>query len=346
MNSSLPPSTSASPPARRWSLLLRVASSVLILALLIWLARGSNILSRLESMQPFYLAAAIGALACVVVCNSLRWQVLLAGYQIKCGFWEAMSLYYVSLFFTLFLPGSVGGDVVRSYYIARQHGRLAAVLLATIQERLAGLGSLLVLGCIAVFLLRNELGAGLSSTLGLVQIGTLGAVAVALYPAPLFALGQRLWQRVAQWQRVRSLVQRFGSERLQRFLAPATEPLRLQPTQFGLLALALCGSAIFGVCTYWLLALALSIKVSWMALCIAASVVTLARTLPISINGIGVGEGAFVVMLHPFGVANADALALSLSGLAVQSLVGLVGGVVYAVLLSRGVRLTVPKETP
>jgi uncharacterized protein (TIRG00374 family) len=327
-------------------LLLRAAASALVLAALLWFVRSENLLTRLLTMHLGWLALGVACLVGVVVSSSLRWQMLLRGYQVACGFTEALLLYFVALFFTLFLPGSVGSDAARSFYVARRYGRLSAVLLATLQERLAGLGALLVLGLIGTAVLRSVLGGALFATLSLVQLGTLLLVALALAPGPLIALARRLWARAAAWPRLSALVSHRLTQRAARFLAPAAEPLRLSRRQRALLALALVGSSLFGIATYWSLGRALGLSIPWLVLAMASSVVTLARTLPISLNGVGVGEGAFVVMLAPFGVPAADALALSLAGLAAHTFVALVGGLCYAGMLSLGhdLRARAPQE--
>lgn len=320
-------------------LLLRITLSAIVLVVLVRIAGDSHLLSRFQSMQPGYLAAAFGALCLVILSSALRWQMLLHGYHIPVSFFDALSLYWASLFFMIFLPGSVGGDVIRSYSVARRHGRLAAVVLATLQERLAGLGCMLLLGIAAAIAVSDQIGSALALTLSLVQTATLVAVALALYPAPMIRFGRWVWQLLTRHLgETRPWVQRVGTH-VQRFLAPAAHPLRLTVPQLSLLALALIGSSLFGIATYWTLSLALQLNISWLALCLVVPVVTLMRVLPISFNGIGVGEGAFVVMLLPFGVAQADALALSLSGLALHTVAGLVGGIFYLIWLGRGVRL-------
>jgi hypothetical protein len=315
---------------------LRITVSATILGLLLWRVGGNQTLDRLRELHPGFLAAAVLGLVVVALWGGLRWQVVLRGYSVAAGLWEATGLYLATLFFALFVPGSVGGDMFRAVVVARREGRLPLVLLATLQERLSGLGAMLVPGLAATLLARDQLGGALTATLAGVQLAALAGVMFALYPRPALAVGQRVGRWMLTHPALMRLFQRFGGERVQMALGQLMQPLRLSRSDGGLLALALCGSAVSGVGVYWLSALALGLHPPILALCITVPVVTLTRVLPISLNGIGVGEGVFVAMLQPFAVPPADALAISLAGLLVHVIGGLIGGALLALATARG----------
>jgi len=108
--------------------------------------------------------------------------------------------------------------------------------------------------------------------------------------------------------------------------SPIAEPMRLQWPAALSLTVALAATTPCGLARNWRLSLALGLTIPWLGLCIAVPAITFVRALPISFNGIGVGGGAFIAVLQSFGVAQGDALVLSLSGTAVHALGGLVGG--------------------
>jgi len=60
--------------------------------------------------------------------------------------------------------------------------------------------------------------------------------------------------------------------------------------------------------------------------------VSLAAMLPITLSGLGVREGVWVLLLAPLGIAGANAIGFSLSYYAANGIVGILGGVVFAVL--------------
>lgn len=320
--------------ADKWKLLARVAISAIVLVAVLRFVGDHAVFDRFSAMHPGYLALAVAATAGVVFFNSSRWQVLLRGRAVPFGFLDALMLYEVGLFFTLFLPGSMGGDAVRAYYVARKHGRSGAVLLATIQERVISLGSLLLVGGGATFVAYPLLGPALGWTLIVAHLAMLAAIAVVLFPAPLFGLARRVWWRVRSFGPAASLAAHPRAVRLRGALHSAMEPLRLDPSAILLLTVSMACAVACGLGTYWALALALNMHVPWLALFVAVPAVTLVRALPVSLNGIGVGEAALVVLLRPFDVPSDVAVALSLAGFAVQTLAGLVGGLCFLWVLN------------
>jgi glycosyltransferase 2 family protein len=105
---------------------------------------------------------------------------------IRVGFSRLWSITFISFFFGVFLPGSLGSDALKLYYIVheRKDAHTSAVL-SVLGDRVIGLLGLLILGlafCVfeLQFVLRQRLISGLA--------GLLLAVTVALLPA----LGGRL----------------------------------------------------------------------------------------------------------------------------------------------------------
>ena len=51
--------------------------------------------------------------------SAFKWYLLVRARQMKAGFWRIFSYYLVGQFSNLFLPTSVGGDVVRAYQLGK-----------------------------------------------------------------------------------------------------------------------------------------------------------------------------------------------------------------------------------
>jgi uncharacterized protein (TIRG00374 family) len=98
-------------------------------------------------LGPCLLALAIYAASQVV--SSYRWQLLAR----PLGFTEPLgrfvTLYFVGMFFNLFLPTSVGGDVVRAWLLAGRSGRRWTAAVSVFSERFTGLLTLLLIACFA-----------------------------------------------------------------------------------------------------------------------------------------------------------------------------------------------------
>jgi uncharacterized membrane protein YbhN (UPF0104 family) len=104
-------------------------------------------------------ALALAALMCLVglLANFYRWAVLVRAQGMELSAGEAVRLGFVGYFVGTFLPGAVGGDVVRAAFFARQQSRRAVAVGTVIMDRLLGLLGLLWL---------VALGGGLGWVLG------------------------------------------------------------------------------------------------------------------------------------------------------------------------------------
>ena len=82
---------------------------------------------------------------------------------------------------------------------------------------------------------------------------------------------------------------------------------------------------------HWIVASALGLSVPFTAFLLIVPIAIVVMMIPISINGIGVREGVFVLLLGTHGVSHAEGLAYAWIIYALLLLQGLIGGVVFAV---------------
>lgn len=149
------------------------------------------------------------------------------------------------------------------------------------------------------------LGVGITGLLGLLffggerigfsSAGLAGLAAIAALLVFALAFGRRIAER---W---------FPNtlELLDRFVGEPRRVASLLGSSLVILALWIASVVVLGA--------ALALPVSAGALAAAASLVTLATLVPISIGGVGLREAGYVLLLGPFGVAASDAIALGLA---------------------------------
>lgn len=83
---------------------------------------------------------------------AIRWYWLLRSQEIDVGLGPAVKVNFLGLFYNNFLLSSIGGDVLRAWYITRHtHKRLEAVFSVLI-DRLIGLVTIMLMALIATFL--------------------------------------------------------------------------------------------------------------------------------------------------------------------------------------------------
>ncbi|NBS87583.1 MAG: UPF0104 family protein, partial [Verrucomicrobia bacterium] len=85
------------------------------------------------------------------------------------------------------------------------------------------------------------------------------------------------------------------------------------------------------VSLFYCVSQAMGLDVGFWQLASVLPMVAMITVLPITWNGLGLREAAFVTFLGTFGIATAQSVALSLTGFAVILLWNLLGGLVYLV---------------
>ncbi|MBN1655513.1 MAG: flippase-like domain-containing protein [Deltaproteobacteria bacterium] len=292
-------------------LVLRLA---VVAAILSYLFSVVQLRDLLEAFSRISFSAAVSAIGLgysgLMIC-SIRWFVLFTVYgaENRPPLPRLFLLNLVGLFFNFFVPGSVGGDVVRGVATRdsfRQGGTTGAITVVLV-ERAAGMLGLLILATSA-FSIHPLPGVG-----GGVRIWAL--IGLLLVVAVVFAV---------------ALARRYGGlfPGPIRRIALSLPEIRSPQSFIWALALSLISHAI--------VALAGHVLVSSMAptVALADSMVVIpvavgAAFFPLTVAGIGAREAAFIVLYAKVGVAEADALAASLSLLFCHMAVAASGGLVY-----------------
>lgn len=86
--------------------------------------------------------------------TALRWWLLLQSIRLRLSFFRACILTWVGYFFSLILPGSVSGDVVKGYYVikANKNKGKIDILMTLLIDRFIGLFGLIFLSVTGLLL--------------------------------------------------------------------------------------------------------------------------------------------------------------------------------------------------
>jgi uncharacterized membrane protein YbhN (UPF0104 family) len=215
------------------------------------------------------------------------------------------------MFFNLVLPTSVGGDMVRVWYLCRQpgpapaHGRRTAALVSVLADRANGLAVLVALATLAALLCPLSLPAWITGSVYGMAVATLAGLG-------LMPLLPRLRRYLPD------------RDRLQRLLHGATLCWQARDV---MIAITLLSVLVQGanVVLGWLLGEAIGLPVPALYYGVLISLVSLLTMLPISVNGMGVREASTVLLLAPLGVSSAQAVTLSLLLFTVYTAASLAG---------------------
>lgn len=128
--------------SRNRQLILQSAGTILAILLLLLLLRkedGTGVLVALQKIDPIDLLWVALLFAVSRIAVTWRWHVLLQSGGIKIHFKDSLSLNFMGLFATNFLPTTIGGDVVRLVGVMQMGYDRAVSLASLAADRLIGM---------------------------------------------------------------------------------------------------------------------------------------------------------------------------------------------------------------
>jgi uncharacterized membrane protein YbhN (UPF0104 family) len=300
--------------------LVRAGLSVVMLAVLIPRIDITSLLPRGQHVATVkFLALGVLVTFAGFVLSSWRWQRVLMVFGERVGVASLLSHYLAGQFVGNFLPSTIGGDVLRVKRLSDQIGSASTSFASVVLERMTGwvVLPLLTLAGLALHPSFFDLGVAPRLAAGL-ALCTLALLTVILVAAGSRRLGGRFADHDG-WQRFIGTVH-VGVDRLRRHPRGA---------------LAVVGTAavyqVSMVVTVFFATRAIGVDVPALAVLAFAPAVLIAQVLPISLNGIGLREGAFVLFLSPFGASTTQAVAVGLLVYGMTLLVSLLGAPAFAV---------------
>lgn len=295
---------------------LRVGISLALLVLLVWRSDRSGLVQRLISLDlPIFVA---GLLLYVLgqAMSAYRWQLLLGAEGIRIPYRSLVGYYFEGMFFNLFLPTLIGGDVVRAHRVYRRTAGEEGSVASIVVERLTGFAALLGIALVALILsdpsLRDP--AITWPILGAAFALTFGTMAM-LHPG-LKGLLKRL-----HWGNFGEKILGF-CEAIQRYRGR-------QKVLGQAIALSLVFQAMV-IFSYFFAARALGLAVPVAPFFLLVPVVVVVAMMPVSLGGLGIREGAAVYLFARVEMEATSALAMSLTWFLLVFLASLPGGLVFA----------------
>jgi uncharacterized membrane protein YbhN (UPF0104 family) len=300
--------------ARRW--LLLAAKLMVVAALVAFLASKvswDELSQNMRRITPFAIIAGASTQVFSFVIATSRWRMLMRAYGASHfpPYRTMLRVYMVAYFYNTFLPGAVGGDVLRGVVMRRsfgERGATTASLAIVLVERALGM-----LGALAVLTLAALAASSDAPARKLLYIAPLVLCAVL---AAILALanGHRLAPYVPI-ARVAALLRDL--------------PTLSSPGYFTISALmSVVVQLIYVACGHVLLLSAYP-AIRWSDSLFVMPLTAVATFIPLSVAGAGPRDVALVSMYTLSGVPRGAALAGSAALLVVSWLVASLGGLLH-----------------
>jgi hypothetical protein len=312
--------------------LLLALFQVAVTAGLLWLVfrdveKRQALADALRQASWLWLAAGVAAYGLFEFLAGIRWQILLRVQGVHISWWRLYGLLMVGLFFSLFIPGGAGGDIIKGYYLLKEApvGRKTSAALSVVMDRLIGLLGVAILTGLMTWwrwdwLTRDPLVANCVYT-GLAVLG-------------ISVFGILLAGIVSSLRLVHALPEHMPGRN---FLATLSGAYALYarawfPTLCAIIISALGHCAHYT--TFWCAAKAIEQsgpgKPTALEIYSVLPVIETVAALPITPGGLGTREKLFDEMLTPLAdLEQGVAPAISVLGYLCIAFWGVVGGIFY-----------------
>lgn len=270
----------------RAGVVLKLALGAAIFA---WMAASGklNLAQVGRGFSHWPLMLAIGALGYTQVgITAWRWRLLLGAQEIPLSYRRTWGLTMIGMLFNVAIPGAVGGDLIKGYYITRAAaGRKSHAATSILMDRVVGLIGLLFLAAAMVAAnLKETMRSPATRSLGMLALGGFFGGLAGLYAAVL--VGRRL----SEWRLLpgilRNVFRALNEYRRSSSVVPVALALSVlnQGLSCGMYYLALRATGTAGIPMHqFFLVVPLGL---------------VASAVPISPGGVGVGQAAFFALFR------------------------------------------------
>lgn len=299
-----------------------------LLALLLWFVDFRKLIDAFSNITLEAVVYLVFMSIALIYVSAFKWGMFLEELGGAVRIWRLFRLYVVGYFVNLVLPSYLGGDAVRSFYVGKSVGQHEA-LAATILERYTGLVAMIMLGIVASFIRASVPWPVRAAML---------VVGASLVLATFAALSTGMTALIGKISLLRPAV---------KHLHKVQEGLHLARKNYRLLLKAVFFSFVYHLLTVINTAVA-AVAVGWgdpsfLDLVVVLPLILIVSAVPISPNGLGIQEGAWVFFLQSAGATPAAAMGIALILRAKSYLIAIFG---YLFWLGENRRMTMEQVSP
>ena len=303
-----------------------VLKIVVSLGIYVWIFKKIHIgdlWEELRNAKIAYFASAILIYYLAQGLSAYRWYLMLKPLDIKTSYPRLLSYYFLGVFFNFLMPTAIGGDVFRVYYLNKETRRLSASTASVFIDRDVGMAGLVLVAAVVATYAGTRIGGVLLAPIFWLILFACLLANLALFYRRSYDLLHRLlslFKLKKADEKVERLFLSFNAFR----------------GKWSLMASALFLSIIVQVgCAFVNLLAANSIGLKtnngWIDYLILVPTIGLITMAPVSVNGMGLREGAYIMLFHSatVGASEHQAAALAFLWLGVTVATGLPGGIIY-----------------
>ena len=248
-----------------------------------------------------------------------KWNLLIRIRGVHVTFNRLFLINLIGSFWGLFIPSSLGTDVARGYYLAKNNSEKSVSVSSVFVDRILGTFSIALLALISI-MISGDLFSEYNIKLYVILFFAIVIVSFYLFQKEQLAEILVNFLNKIKYRKIAEIFGKLHESILEYKKYPKTLLLSFI---FTILA------HVTRVVTYYFVALSFNISVPFIYFFLFIPLITLIIMIPISIGGLGVGEGAFVAFFALVGVSLNSCIIMALTNSLINTLFTLTGGVVY-----------------
>jgi hypothetical protein len=305
------------------SVTLRVGMSIALLVFLFKQVDERIMFATIKKADKNLLAWAFIIYLTTYILCLYRWQMLLKAASLNLPFKRVIISFAAGIFFSLFLPSSIGGDFMRSLDLAVFTKKPRQVIATVLLDRLSGYVGLVILTLLAVFfgwsLIRDP------------SVVISVSILIALLIAVLLILFNKF-----VYSKINKFLHSSGAGRIREAITNLHREIHyFRNNKKVMLNNVILSTVIQAIAplTFYMIALAIGIKIKLVYFFIFLPIIGAITLLPISIGGLGLRDAMTVFFFAKVGVVKDLAFAMSLISFLFILIYGSIGGLIYVLTI-------------
>jgi glycosyltransferase 2 family protein len=262
----------------------------------------SHVISTIANANSNYLFSSLLITILMSLVVSYRLKLLAENQGVPVTTLQAFEINAAALFYGLFLPGgNLAAGLIRFYKLSSISRKMTEAVASLTFDRIISAIALCIVGISFWF-------GHFPSNSGFIALG-MSFVLTGLILVNFVVFFDRNSILLKKLSELLDLT--ILSSGISKLVTIINRFRRLSSNSIAFILTLSLTSQLLGVVVYYLLALALNIDISFLAMGWIRCAVVLITMIPISISGLGVREGSLLLLLKPYGIDSDESLALS-----------------------------------
>lgn len=298
--------------------ILKIIITILLFFLIFRKIPFSSVKMNFISAKKLYLILSFFLFFIYYFFFTLRWAYLLNRTGIKIKKIKAYAYITISFFFNNFLPSAIGQDFVRSAYASKSE--FSKALGVSLMDRFLGFIGMLILGILSIF-----------SVIYRIRIIAIFYLILILFLFfVFFLLTKKSMGRGIKNKILKIKFLNLGDE-LKKFYNVLTGFKERKIILFNGIIFSIIIQIIITIINF-LIFKSSGIDISFYNLLVLLPVITILSLIPITLNGLGLREFAYIYIFGLINVKGEDSLSVSLLFYIISVIASLFGGILFLFL--------------